>query len=133
MKKWLALMALTTTLTMAADDEFGIGLIVNLEGANDINVAVKYNTWMFDIGGNGIAADKLFVEKTLTGDLGWFLGLGAYTNFNLNAFGARIPIGIEYELSNNFDIFALAAFGYSIEPNMGDNGMSYKAGLRYFF
>lgn len=133
MKKLLVLLALVANFSLASDDDFAIGAIFDLDGGNDISVAVKYNNWQFDIDGNAIAADKLFIEDELSGDLGWFLGLGGYTDFDFNSFGAHIPIGLVFELSNNFDIFAQGVFHYAIQPTAGNTGIGYDLGLRYYF
>jgi hypothetical protein len=117
-----------------AEEEFAIGVLVDVgNGNNDVDVTVKYNTWKFDIGDNRLAADKLFVEADLIGDIQWFLGLGVYSNLDFDAFGARIPVGLNYDLGSSFDIFVQYVFNYSIEPSSGNTGENTSVGLRYYF
>ena len=135
MKKLLMTLLFVSSLAQAEGD-FAIGALYHLNnnsGASNFDVTVKYEDYKFDIGDNRLAVDKLFVEDTLSGSLGWFLGLGLYSNFDATAFGARIPIGLSYDFSADIDMFYQYVYAFAIEPNTGGNGGNSSIGLRFYF
>ena len=131
--KILVALLLVSGLAYAKED-FAIGAIVNVSNQNnDVDITVKYNEWKFDIGDNRLAVDRLYVQDELIGDIQWFLGLGLYSNFDATAFGARIPLGLSYDLNSDIDIFVQYVYAYSIEPVNGATGDNTSVGLRYYF
>ena len=134
MKKLLVVLALLSSFSFGSDKDFALGALFYLDnGNNNIDITGKYKEIKFDVGGDFIGIDKLFIENELSGDLGWFLGLGGYTDFSFNSFGLRLPLGLDYELSSDFDIFLQGVFSYAISPSTGSNGVSTSLGLRYYF
>ena len=119
-----------------AEVEFAIGPLYHLNnntGTNNIDVTVKYNDLKFDIGDNSIAADKIFVENELSDSFAWFLGVGLFTNFDVNDFGARIPIGLIYDITTDIDIFYQYVYSFVIEPTTGGTRTNSSIGLRFYF
>ena len=119
-----------------AEVEFAIGPLYHLNnstGTNNLDVTVRYNELKFDIGGDSIAADKIFVENELSDSFGWFLAVGVYSNFDATAFGARVPIGLTYDFSADIDMFYQYVFTFAVEPTTGNNGGSSSIGLRFYF
>lgn len=135
MKKLLVLLLLVSGLAHAEGD-FAIGPLFHLNnttGSNNIDVTIKYDDLKFDIGDNSIAIDKLFVEDTISGSLGFFLGLGLYSNFDATSFGARIPVGLSYDFSADIDMFYQYVYSFVLEPTTGNNGGNSSIGLRFYF
>lgn len=114
-------------------DGLGIGVLWGMGwggsgygGASNIALSLKLPTmpvfWGINLGvGNhwfsiGVQGDVYFMGGYLVGDmLGWFLGFGLYGNFGTSTgsgtdvaiigFGARLPIGLTFQLANFFEIF----------------------------
>lgn len=134
MKKILIALTILASFSFGSEKEFGLGPLFYLDnGSNNIDVTIKYKELKFDVGGNFIGIDKLFIQNELSGDFGWFLGLGGYTDFDFNNIGLRLPLGLSYDISSNFDIFLQGVFSYAITPSTGSNGVTTSLGLRYFF
>ena len=131
MKKGLLILLLAISFVKAESSEFGLGAI--FDNGNSASLAIKYNEWKLDVDGGSIAVDHLFIERSLSGGFNWFMGLGGYTAYDLSSFGARLPIGIDYDFSDSFDIFVEIIPAVSLNPNFGNFGTGVDGGIRIFF
>ncbi|MDR1903542.1 MAG: hypothetical protein LBQ88_14855 [Treponema sp.] len=90
----------------------------------------------------GVTGDYYFYDKSLVPEIfmGWFLGVGGYGNLYISdgflglQAGARVPIGLNWLLLNNFlEIFIDVApsLGFqTFDPYFPDWGFPFEIGLR---
>lgn len=114
-----------------ASDGFGIGAVID-EGSA-VSVAVKYNELKFDIDGGSTAIDYLFIERGLSGSFSWFMGLGGEVSYDFNAASARLPIGLDFDVSDSLDLFIELILGVNLTPNFGNFGTNVDGGIRIYF
>ncbi len=131
MRKSLFALLLLFGLAHAESSEFGIGAI--FDNGNGASLAIKHDEWKLDVDGGSIAIDYLFIERTLTGSLNWFMGLGGHADYDFTTAGARLPIGLDYDFSDSFDIFIEIIPHLSLTPNFGTFGDGIDGGIRIFF
>jgi hypothetical protein len=74
--------------------------------------------------GLSASADYYLIDANLLGsgsfNLDWFLGIGAFGHFSLGsnfyaALGARLPIGLSWHISDNFELFGDVVPGIGIK------------------
>ena len=137
---------LLSSITSAnASDKLGAGLIIG----EPTGISIKYGNFS-----SGIAwslenhfhfhIDYWLLNKTLTGPVNWFIGIGGKFQYfdndnNKNkddndrlGVGVRVPVGLQYYIISNLELFGEIVPGLALIPGTGfdlDAGI----GIRYYF
>jgi hypothetical protein len=138
--QWLKLSAvaaiLISPLALAEEQEsqdfkigfgYDVGLSVMAQYKENINLA---------IGDGGLAVDYLFKNGQFSGDVPftWYIGGGGWIGWN-DQFGARLPVGLDWNFASKWDAFAHLAPGINYNTNSSDFDLDIGAaiGVRYQF
>ncbi|MFC3022906.1 hypothetical protein ACFODT_03560 [Vibrio zhugei] len=67
------------------------------------------NTYRFTIGNQGGAVDYIFKRgqfENLRAPLSWYVGAGAWSQWDHDEFGARLPVGVSYPVTKRLEMYA---------------------------
>lgn len=139
-KKFVAISMLFLALLMPATlfAEQGIGIVLgeptglSYKGGN---LAIGLG-WSFASDKNRIDAtiDWWLINKDFIEMLDWYLGVGIKGKFGTDTVGVgvRVPIGIQWWIADELELFAELAPGISLFPDTNPD-LSGGIGLRYYF
>lgn len=88
-----------------------------------INASIGGGTVGLSVSGDYYLIDQNLV-KIGSSNLGWFLGLGAFTHIYFGnsasfALGARLPIGLSWQINRTFELFMDVVPGIGVGFNRG--------------
>ena len=135
MKKIVVAFLLSIGLTqVVAADKFGVGLAFS----GDVALAGQYSgdvgTINVELSSGSVTADYLFLEGNIDAvkGLSYYVGAGAGIGYS-GSIGVRVPLGLDFNINDEIDVFVQYVPGLSIIPAFTGNYAGYTAGARYFF
>lgn len=67
------------------------------------------NTYRFTVGNKGGAVDYIFKRgqfENLRAPLSWYVGGGAWSQWDHDEYGARLPVGVSYPATRRLEMYA---------------------------
>ncbi|MFN4985342.1 MAG: hypothetical protein ACK5BQ_01060 [Ignavibacteria bacterium] len=127
-----------TSMPVSSFADSGVGMQVGEPGT--VGVSLRFSNtaigaaWNFyDNGYLHVNIDQWAMREELVNPVDWFVGYGVDVGIGNDwRVAARIPVGMIYEPSNKFEIFAQIAPGLKVLPNV-DFYLGAAIGARYRF
>lgn len=137
----LTLLAVTTVSDAQArggGSDFGLGIALG----EPSYLGLKFNQfpiiglgWSAWRGIGHIHVDGWFINDRIARNWAWFLGLGAKTRLGAGnlpfTVGLRIPVGLQWFLRNNIELFGELVPGIAVFPSFGPWGDA-AIGIRFY-
>lgn len=104
----IILLASVFSGTALANDSDPTELSVGMAWDQDLSVVVELDqTYRFTLGNEGGAFDYILRRGEFEGDLPvtWYVGVGGWSEWDHKKFGARIPLGVNWEMSKGWDAY----------------------------
>ncbi|MFC1504192.1 BAPKO_0422 family outer member beta-barrel protein [Spirochaetota bacterium] len=147
MKRTVVLLCIITILTIPAVADTGLGVVFGYPGS--VGITIKLNnfpvisaTWAFgDTTSIGATCDYWVVNQALSGTLlHWYLGIGAFGHFVVNAgkgedsigLGLRLPIGLQIFPVKQLEVYIELVPSLPLLPGIGFD-INSAVGIRYHF
>ena len=135
MKKKIVFMLLALGLLSSANAaKTGIGISSDM----GLGICAQVNKNINLSAGNaGVAGDYLFLQEKIKKEFSWYVGGGAgffWSDWTGNSgdIDVRMPVGVDWDFSREFDAFLQASPALRIGDKTGF-GINGAIGLRYFF
>ena len=102
-------LALFVTQFAHANEESGAkDLSVGMALDQDLSVVVELdNQYRFTLGNDGAAFDYILKSGRFDDSMpvSWYVGVGAWSEWEATEFGARLPLGLKWDLSQGWNMY----------------------------
>ncbi|MBU2897969.1 hypothetical protein [Vibrio hepatarius] len=104
----LGFAALTASATVLAEGEGAHQWSAGMAFDQDLSAVVELdNKYRLTLGNDGTAFDYIFARGEFDADvpLTWYVGAGAWSEWDHDEFGARVPLGVNWNFHKNWDMY----------------------------
>ncbi len=101
-------MLATSSFSVLANDSDSTDLSVGIAADQALSVVVELDqTYRFTIGNDGGAFDYIMKRGVFEGEapVSWYVGVGGWSEWDHKEFGARVPVGLKWQLSSGWDMY----------------------------
>ncbi|MCG7489425.1 hypothetical protein MHN79_07970 [Vibrio sp. Of14-4] len=99
---------LVTSATVLAEGESGHQWSAGMAFDQDLSAVVELDDkYRLTLGNDGAAFDYIFAKGKFDADVPftWYVGAGAWSEWDHDEFGARVPLGVNWNFHKNWDMY----------------------------